>query len=288
MSTHLRVYVPLENSQNNSEPSENAQRAINLFQGEAPSDLKVTVRSFIPKKSSDYDQDFMIVREALQNCTEEDENCYVIICKDTSISSASSSTILSVVNQVIKKDKEINTSFDLYYMAKWFDNCHLYTNKCELEGRGIFLADTVDARGIQCLMFSPRGMNKFLKLNPTKKGHQLSNVLRNRLVHRTNLTEYSVKESQINFVAITTYPTQVQFDIRYARNDSDYAKTQVCSPLTGPERPVRSSSNISFFIFVAISAVIAFGIYYLVKHGLAMTKNSHKNLSPDFSAALAT
>ena len=407
MTTHLRVYVPIENTKNDDCLTDNAQRAINLFQGCPPDDLKVTVSSFAVKNSSDCDRDFMIVRQALLESYNEDEKAYVIVCKDTSISCASSASILDITNQVIKRDlKGEDTSFDLYYMAKWFDECNLYTNKCELEGRGIFVADTFNPRGIQCIMFSPRGVNKFLRLPLAPKGHQLSNILRNRIVSRCNLkpdngkyigaytkcsqapgyvnkqddyseveshqtesqnylkeqeskTEYAeesqseeqesqseeqesqseyqqsqsevqqyecakvvskgdlvkpftkdelvevvskgnyIKKSnlkdnygprkrvsynkkecekfipefdEIQFVAVTTYPSQIQFDIRCAKNDSDYSKTQECAPICGPSRPEKCSSTMAVFIFIVIAAIILIGIYCLLQYGLTKPK----------------
>lgn len=266
MNTHLRVYVPLETDKHNSLLSDNTQRAINLFQGQAPDNLTVTVISFVPSESKDHDQDSETFRQALSASYTEDEKAYVIVCKDTSISCASSQSILEVINQVIQRDlTSADNSFDLYYLAKWFDECHLYTNKSELDGRGIFVTDTVNPRGTQCIMFSPRGVNKFLKLKRNLKGHQLSNVLRNRITSRSTVNH---NEADVRFVAVTTFPSQIQFDIRYNKTDSDYAKTQECAPVSGPHKPEKGSSNIGFFIFIVIAAVIAIAIYCLVQYGL--------------------
>ena len=99
---------------------------------------------------------------AIKAFDEAPPDSFVIICKDTAISSASSATILDVVEATIESSSYPGNQFDLFYLAKWMDRCDQYTNVREVGANGLKLVDTISPNGVLCLMFSPQGVTKFL------------------------------------------------------------------------------------------------------------------------------
>lgn len=182
-----------------------------------------------------------------------DPNSYVIVCKDSSVSAISASLLIRRLVEVIQ-----NESFDIMWLAKWLDQCQKHVGKRLVGERGMYVTDTYNPHGIQCLMFSPEGREKFLCREPLKPEMNLSEVLAQAVSVRI-------------FKAITFQPCPISYDISRAEKPVDYVKTCECADPPGVIKPDRPGSNIGFFIFIAVGVFVAIAIFLLIRFGLYMS-----------------
>ena len=270
-ATKLRVYIPTKHIKvNEGNVHPDVDSAIALFVGETSAfDVKVIL--FDPTCDKEYDKDYQMVCQALRMSKEADCKAFTIVCKETSISSSSSQQIFKLIEDAITLHKsEAKRRFDILWLADWLDRCDQFTNIQQIGSRGAFIADTVSPHGIQCLMFSPEGREKYFKMEPVKAGTiTLSGVLNRRTVLRTNADCES--EKNIRFISRVIEPCPVTFDVRRAKSDIEYAKCSACVDPPGPVKPNKTGSDIGFFIFIVIGAVIITAIIILVKFGNSMS-----------------
>src|SRR5205085_1343829 len=99
---------------------------------------------------------------------------------------------------------------------------------------------------------------------------ELSNILRHRIVSRNHLKAYVDKpcDKDVYFIAVTTYPSQIQFDIRLAKDDHDYMKAQACAPICRPEKPEKPPGNINMFVWIVMATIIGIIVFCLIRYGI--------------------
>ena len=277
----LRVYIPSHHKQCESDSVHpEVDSAISIFIGDS-SFFDVDINVYKPDPCDDLDLDYQIVKEALEMSAEFKDESYTIICKDTSIATASSQQILNLIESVVKMNQDhCDKDFDILWLADWLDRCDLFTNIQKIGGRGAYVADTVSPHGIQCLLFSPKGREKFLMMEPVKSGAiTLSGTLNRRTVLRNNSeSSHECTPRNVKFKSRVIQPCPVSFDSSRAKSDVEYAKCSACADPPGPVKPNKTGSDIGFFIFIVIGIVIIAAIAILIKFGNNISDRLSRNV----------
>lgn len=249
----LEVYIMTEcpNWNDPSKLSTGVRQAQAIFNGHC-SDLEVLIHIIkCDYKNTTCNGEYLAVAQALHAAK---DHSYVIVCKDTSVSSISASLLLQHINEVITTEK----NFDVMWLAKWLDQCTKLSGKRLVGDRGMYVADTHSPHGVQCLLFSPEGRVKVLSKENLPHDVSFSHIL-NRAVAKGTLR------------AITFQPCPISFDVSRATTPVDYTKTCECADPPGPIKPDKPGSNIGVFIFIVIGVLIAVMIFLLFRFGNAMS-----------------
>lgn len=88
-----------------------------------------------------------------------------IILKESSISNLDPGKMARIIKQVAEKN-----DYDMFYLAKWLDDCGKQTDPRTGYGDGVVVVRSKSPHGIQAIMFSPRGRRVILGTSPTAKG----------------------------------------------------------------------------------------------------------------------
>jgi hypothetical protein len=191
--------------------------------------------------------DYTIYTKSLKQSYDKDPKSYVLVCKDNMISQYSN--VMDIVYDIIS-----SSSFDICYLSNYCDQCEKYTNRKKLTSN-IWIVDTTKANGIDCLLFSPSGVEKFLNIKYNEKD-DLNKILNNSLTTRLNPDN--------TFIGITTYPSLFVPDINKITNDADYIKTNRCLSVDGELKPSSSSVDLNLFLFVVVLIIISIIIYNVI------------------------
>jgi len=211
----------------------------------------------------------------LKQAAEIDQALPVILVRNTSISNVSTSTLKTVVQNILT-----GPSFDVCYLAKWLDKCSLYQDAIPFDPEtGVTVAWTQRPRGLQAVMFNPEGRDILLGKRSLRNG--LAFTLDDQTFDN-NLT------SQIetgNLVALTTVPNLIEFDIvSNATRNSDYQKVDECV-VPGDNIETTSNPNNYLVLVLIIVLIIIFG-WALYKLGPSKVKQKSKYIKPDVSGRL--
>lgn len=256
--------------------NENPKTVVNIFSGKSSSNLVNGTVKIIPiEKNDKYDLDYFLTYNTLLNYSDTD---YVIICKDTVVSSMPSDAIYDVLEEAIKRNNDTsnNYEFDMFYLGKWMDRCDQYTNQIDVGNTGLKIVNTISPNGVMCIMFSPKGRKKFLEiydintnpiLNQTESNKQtLGHYLHHRIGLQTNYLN-DIPVLQQKFYTITSVPSLINFDISKRKNDNEFIKTVECRNTQQEVKNTSSSqSNMSFFWFVIILIIIFIVVLLFFKY----------------------
>lgn len=164
------------------------------------------------------------VKWCLHHAQQHHPTNYIIISKDTSISSVPSDVIADQVSSIIhNKSQNSEYKFDLFYLCKWLDRCDLYTGVKPIEGTSSLVMQTYSPRGFQCIMLSPRGRDVVLGQAPMtngkyfspNEGKSLASHLNDAIMNR-------------NIQAFCIHPNLIDYDITAAKSQDDYRKLSEC------------------------------------------------------------
>lgn len=262
----VQVFIPT------TQKLEDIASVINLWTGTSRNGLKAKVTVFAQTTQNDsWDKDYSMVMDAFSRASPD---AYVIICKDTSVSAASPSTILDVIEATIISSQESGNEFDLFYMAAWADRCELYSNKREIGRTGLKLVETVAPNGVQCIMFSPAGVAKFRTVFDSARDpvtdRPLGAALNARITSKTAsmATDTTVPPNMQRFYAVTCTPHIIQFDITKAKSEVELMKAMECRdpPKSDPPKP-KASASMGLFWFIVVVIIVILLIWALVALG---------------------
>jgi hypothetical protein len=264
MHLPIRVYICPDNNNHNHKGT-----AKSLFEGKTSSGKSVSSIENIHIKLNDTcDHDYQLLIHAFGLTSEKPhyEDTYIILCKNTAVSSSDSQIILDVLEHVIEENEHHKNSFDLFYLSKWLDRCDQYSNIKELN-HGLKVINTNSPNGFHCVMFSPRGRHKFLKsYHPDKHpitDRPLAQVLNSRISYKDDKHEGV-------FIATSTTPTLLNYDVTEGRGDpKNTLKTSECRDTHIPTKPTvgKTTSNMGFFWFIIITILIVLAAWFLIKFG---------------------
>lgn len=249
----LEVYISTDVSPVSEPYPVSVQQAYRIFNAANPF-LDVETKIFNPAEALDTknNPDYVMVNEALKRASDD---AYVIICKDTTVSTTKATHLLERLQKVIAVHENGTHRFDVMWLAKWLDNCENQVEIVSLRTeRGMSVVETTSPHGIQCLMFSPEGRQKFLNAPPVPKTHNLSMAL-----------NAAVKAGSLK--ALAFQPSPLHFDVKSHKHPSDYAKLCECADAPGAVRPEKPGTTLNFFIFIVIAVVVAVVIYGLIHFG---------------------
>lgn len=194
-----------------------------------------------PKSNTELEQSYSLLEELWKY---KDSNQYVMILKTSSITLQNTELLV----QTVKRSLEVKS--DLYYFARYLDKCQLNTiipgtNKETMPE----LVQTWFPQGLQCVMFSPHGLNVVLGQVPMKNGNKF--VLANPLAQ-----QLTIEVAKGNMTALATNPVVFIYDTMLAESNNDYLMANVCQPIDVTPPP-DTSGNLLLFILIVIIVIIA-------------------------------
>ncbi|CAH6419445.1 Hypothetical protein POVN_LOCUS731 [uncultured virus] len=248
---------------------EDIPAAIDLFRGSSPNGLRANITVMVPTERPDVDPDYSMVLDAFSKAAPQS---YVIICKDTSVSSNTSDAILDALEKAIDSGQQPGNAWDIFYLAAWLDRCDQFSNIREINERGLKIVDTVSPNGVQCIMFSPQGRTKFMQAfdpatNPIKD-LSLGKVLNSRISSRDapGAIDTTRPAAMQRFFAATSTPHLVQFDVTKRKTEAELLKATECRSVPSAEpTKTKPSSNMGFFWFIIVVIVVILIAWALIK-----------------------
>lgn len=184
------------------------------------------------------------IRHALRTARNLDPLATTLVIKDSSVSLASPATIAEIVGVC-----NSNSRWDLCYLCKWNDRCHLYDSVPLHEGLPVAGISPTEGReshsvlkpyavvqtrspgGLQAVMYSPHGRDVILGLEPMSNG--------GRLVTNYSLSE-KIRDEIYNghLRAHCVTPNVFQYDtILNAMTNADFLKLNECRPIEVFKKP---------------------------------------------------
>jgi hypothetical protein len=240
--------------------------------------FKEFYKKYIDYKCREYDYDYEIVINSFNLASKKEnyENTYIIICKSSSVSACTSETISEIIEKVINENENCDNIFDIFYLSKWLDRCDQYTNIREMDS-GLKIVNTYSPNGIQCIMFSPQGREKFLKLYDPEEnpiyGIKLSHVL-NLRIDQSGEKNVDINSDEV-FIAITTTPSLINYDIVNCKGKkSNNLKLCECRDIPNPAKPEPgvTTSHMAFFWLIIIIIFVILITIVTVKYFLDKNK----------------
>ena len=174
---------------------------------------------------------------------------YTCIIKDTSVTACSADTIKDIIQYIIGV-----RGFDICYLCKWNDKCHLYTSQIATTlDRHVNLVRTRSPNGLQAILISPSGRDILLRRKPMLNGEYLGNT--DSLDKRLNTEIYNG-----NIIAMCTSINIFNYDTcMNATNNKDYEKLCECVNATLNNENTGSGGVNGAWIIVTILFILMLG-----------------------------
>lgn len=214
MTTRVIVYVLTSDSQ-----LPQAKRTVGLFQTPF---FDVKTATFTTDANKDQPISSAVELERIRQCLEDaatnNPDKPVLIVKDTSTSAYPPAVIAAFVAAALNAQ-----DWDLTYLSKYGDRCDLYKERQPIGNTGVSLVQSTSPNGLQALLISPRGRDIILGRSKLPNGTVFSapaglNQAFNSLTQSGQLRSLSTDQNVINY------------DMSFAKQDSDYAKNNTCAP----------------------------------------------------------
>ena len=181
-------------------------------------------------------------------------NLPVIIVKDTSVSNitpsgitnSSTDKIIGGMKNRIQIALQKAQSADLYYLARWNDNCTKNTLVAGTESidKGSSLQWTIQPTATQAIMYTPKSRDIVSNALCTMASNiSLSDYL--------NSTIYDRK-----FIATAFVPSIVSFDTNLATSQTDYNKLNECFPIPTTDTPTANNANLIWLIILILVVIL--------------------------------
>lgn len=228
----------------------------------------------IDEHSKEGNNDWLFLQAALKYCR---RNEYLILCKNTSTSNASSLTIMKMIKEIINNFD--NNPWDIVYLCKWLDRCDMYSDRHDFSDSNSKLVRTYSPYGTQCLLISPEGQDKLLELYPSLKSKKKDNtsIEEDSDIHieHVDATLGIALNQAINdgkLVAMTVSPNLINFDPTKASKSVDYRKTIECRDppkIYCPDKYTKNNTAFFWFIIIVLIVFLLVCILsYSVNYGL--------------------
>jgi hypothetical protein len=184
-------------------------------------------------------------RAALEYAHERAPTSAVIIVKDSSISNVDPTRI----EREVKKARDLQVDYDLFYLTKWLDQCQ---KQREIPGQGQGepnLVWTQSPYGVQCLYLTTSGRDIIRGQIPMRNGQYF-------LATKSLSVQLSEEIYRSNIKAITTRVNLLNYDMSLALSNTDYLKMNECQPVTALTQGTESSNNYLYFVLIIILILI--------------------------------
>ena len=180
-------------------------------------------------------------------------NLPVIIVKDTSVSNitpsgitnSSTDKIIGGMKNRIQIALQKAQSADLYYLARWNDNCTKNTLVAGTESidKGSSLQWTIQPTATQAIMYTPKSRDIVSNALCTMASNiSLSDYLNSAIYDR-------------KFIATAFVPSIVSFDTNLATSQTDYNKLNECFP-TPTDTPTANNANLIWLIILILVVIL--------------------------------
>lgn len=160
-----------------------------------------------------------------------------IIAKDSSTTLLTPELLKNIINWFLSTVSD----FDILWLAKWYDSC-IHHEVIKEDSKGVKIVRTFSVFGSQCLLVSPSGVEKLIRLsfNDVSENLVLNSEVRNRRIK-----------------AFAIQPPPIQFDVSFVLNASlEYSKTRDCADPTGTIHQSRQK-NLGLYFFIIIGIIIS-------------------------------
>lgn len=176
-----------------------------------------------------------------------------IIIKDTSITNSSQKIIDRIINYYHNHYEE----YDIGYLSKWEDKCHLHAEKQSIEGTNSYSAKTSSPYGLQSIIVTPNGRELLIGSKPMKNGkyfrpEESLSLSLNRSIHDGNID------------ALCVVPNLFSFDLRFATQNNDFLKTNECQ-IIDPNIHTSTSTLNQYIIILIIIILFVFIVWAAIK-----------------------
>lgn len=193
------------------------------------------------------------INSALRKSEKYHPSLHTIVIKDSSVCNVDADDLYSI----LKTSRKIN-NWDICYLCKWWDECDLYENikMTHINGsESIELVKTYSPHGLQALMFSPHGRNRFLGIMPMVDGDYFTPI--DEPLDK-KLNKY-INDEKLN--AITYSKNIFSFNPSMIKKNEDLIKFTMC-------RPKRKHKDEALDIFLYITIVGITAIILICFHQL--------------------
>lgn len=180
----------------------------------------------------------------------------VIILKSDSVTNVNAEFMTRFINEI----NSINTSFDIFYLCKWKDDCQKMTDITSFSELNIKIGRSYAPKGLQALYFTPAGMSIFLG-DITMRNNKYFSI--DKPLERK--IQYELGEG--NIIAYTSIGNIFNFDTSKATTNSDYDKTHECGGLHVCEKKSGNSGiyNYIWLIIILILIIVFMIIMFTVR-----------------------
>ena len=134
--------------------------------------------------------------------------------------------------------------FDILYLCRWGDKCHLYDSYQVLEGFNIYR--TYYPTGLIAFIISPSGKKKLLEDEDLFTSQNIGSYIKSM-----------INKGQL--VAKTVSPNMFDFDFKYSRRKEDYNMLNQCET---SETNSDNSNSMGYGIVILIIVLIALFVAY--------------------------
>lgn len=231
MQNIIKVYIGT-----NTDDITQLEPVFNIFNGRSKSgrtvvtDIKTVNFGAL---NPNYEEYYSMINMAFSECDPQD---YVIVIRDDIICEFNCEQLLSILENIIDNQSlSPSNVFDIFYLHKYLDSCHLYENFRPLTN-GIRIVNT-QGNFANHIMFSPTGRQKFCALfsSPvpkSKPGDKLTMGERIKsFCARAPKNNFNVEAQDIRFVSMSTVTSLLKYDISKVKNNADWNRTSECIPI---------------------------------------------------------
>jgi len=182
----------------------------------------------------------------LSDCRENYEKSSCIILKDSCKCTAKKEFIYEVIYGSLNNDNP----FDVCYLSRYMDKCHLYSNRRKIVKTPFGFAKTSYPHGSDALLFTQKGRDAILGIKPMKNGE----FFKPRDTFEKSL-HYHVSKGHLD--AFCVFPNLFFFDISLSISNRDYIKTNECEDVQNDSDVNKKNCTINIYV-AAIIIIILF------------------------------
>ena len=173
------------------------------------------------------------------------QHCLVV--KNTSVSLLSSRRLADLISSCTQED------YDLLYLCRWRDKCHVSFGKKWLAKHQVTIAETYSPHGCQAVVISPRGRRQILE---RLQGAPLVCSLEMEL-------RKGIEGGRFRAQAVT--PNVINYDLSLISDNRDYVKFQLCTaaPKISGSKKVSSSllPSVGILLLLILAVVAWYSLY---------------------------
>lgn len=180
----------------------------------------------------------------------------VIILRSSSVTNVDSNFISRYINEL----KDLKTSFDIFYLCKWRDDCQKMTDVKSLDQLNVKIGRVYSPKGSQALFFSATGVSIYLG-DITMKNNKYF------IIDEPFDRKIEKELSEGNIVAYSAIGNIFNYDSSRASSNGDYEKTHECGGVASCMKRINNSGiyNYIWLIIILILIIIIMIIIFTTR-----------------------